>query len=103
MNEVIKMEMRLFNLFFFISFFYLMLACSTAPNYLKNREKIATLIDSTKTTYVLYVYDEQYAIESHYYDTKGDLLKVVKYDDLARSVIYNVTSTKAKQLELLEK
>ena len=44
-------------------------ACTTTPSYLKNKEKIGQLIDSSKTTYVLYAYDEQYATESHYYET----------------------------------
>ena len=77
-------------------------ACATAPGYLKNNDKIGLLIDSTKTTYVLYAYDEQYAIESHYYDKEGGLLKVVKYDELARSVIYNVRSKRASELKTLE-
>ena len=86
----------LMGLLFFIA------ACTTTPGYLKNKEKIGQLIDSTKTTYVLYAYDEQYSIESHYYDKDGGLLKVVKYDGLARSVIYNVGSTKARELKRLE-
>ena len=77
-------------------------ACTSAPGYLKNKEKIGQLIDSTKTTYVLYAYDEQYSIESHYYDKEGALLKVVKYDELARSVIYNVRSSRASELKTLE-
>lgn len=77
-------------------------ACASAPGYLKNKEKIGLLIDSAKTTYVLYAYDEQYSIESHYYDKEGGLLKVVKYDGLARSVIYNVRSKRAMELKLLE-
>ena len=96
--------MRTFVLHFTFSLCLLFLigACASAPSYLKNKEKIGQLIDSTKTTYVLYAYDEQYAIESHYYDKEGTLLKVVKYDDLARSVIYNVRSKKASELKTLE-
>lgn len=87
----------------FLSCLFLMIgACASAPSYLKNKDKIGLLIDSTKTTYVLYAYDEQYAIESHYFDKEGGLLKVVKYDDLACSVIYNVRSKKASELKLLE-
>jgi len=94
---------RLILYFSFLScLLFLIGACATAPSYLKNKEKIGQLIDSTKTTYVLYAYDEQYAIESHYYDKEGGLLKVVKYDDLARSVIYNVRSKKASELKTLE-
>lgn len=77
-------------------------ACARTPGYLKNKDKIGLLIDSTKTTYVLYAYDEQYSIESHYYDKEGALLKVVKYDELARSVIYNVRSKRASELKTLE-
>ena len=51
---------------------------------------------------MLYAYDEQYSVESHYYDKEGNLLKVVKYDELARSVIYNVRSKKASELKTLE-
>ncbi|TRZ83452.1 MAG: hypothetical protein D4R91_00755 [Sediminibacterium sp.] len=87
---------------FLMGLLFLMAACATTPNYLKNKEKIGQLIDSTKTTYLLYAYDEQYSIESHYYDKEGGLLKVVKYDGLARSVIYNVGSTKASELKVLE-
>jgi len=87
---------------FLICLLFFILACATTPNYLKNKEKIGQLIDSTKTTYVLYAYDEQYATESHYYDKEGDLLKVVKYDELARSVIYNVRSKRASELKTLE-
>jgi hypothetical protein len=94
---------RLITQFSFLLYLLLFIAaCASAPSYLKNKEKIGQLIDSTKTTYVLYAYDEQYAIESHYYDKEGTLLKVVKYDDLARSVIYNVRSTKASELKTLE-
>ncbi|NBT09213.1 MAG: hypothetical protein EB092_00845 [Chitinophagia bacterium] len=94
---------RLILYFSFLScLLFIIGACTSAPGYLKNNEKIGELIDSTKTTYVLYAYDEQYAIESHYYDKEGALLKVVKYDDLARSVIYNVRSKKATELKLLE-
>jgi len=96
--------MRRFILYFyFVSCLLLFIgACATAPGYLKNKEKIGLLIDSTKTTYVLYAYDEQYSTESHYYDKEGGLLKVVKYDGLASSVIYNVRSKKAIELKLLE-
>jgi len=87
---------------FLICLLFFIAACTTTPGYLKNKEKIGQLIDSTKTTYVLYAYDEQYSIESHYYDKEGGLLKVVKYDGLARSVIYNVGSTKARELKRLE-
>jgi hypothetical protein len=87
---------------FLICLLFFILACATTPSYLKNKEKIGQLIDSTKTTYVLYAYDEQYATESHYYDKEGALLKVVKYDELARSVIYNLRSKKASELKLLE-
>jgi len=87
---------------FLISLLFFIAACATAPSYLKNNKKIGQLIDSTKTTYVLYAYDEQYATESHYYDKQGGLLKVVKYDGLASSVIYNVRSKKANELKLLE-
>ena len=87
---------------FLISLLFFIAACATTPSYLKNSEKIGQLIDSTKTTYVLYAYDEQYATESHYYDKERVLLKVVKYDGLARSVIYNVRSEKATELKLLE-
>lgn len=87
---------------FLISLLFFIAACGTTPSYLKNNEKIGQLIDSTKTTYVLYAYDEQYATESHYYDKERVLLKVVKYDGLARSVIYNVRSEKATELKLLE-
>jgi len=87
---------------FLICLLFFILACATKPSYLKNKEKIGQLIDSTKTTYVLYAYDEQYATESHYYDKEGDLLKVVKYDELARSVIYNVRSKRASELKTLE-
>ena len=88
-------------------------------NYFENNyKKLETIISSTNfdvcmlggayaqhtNTRIYASYQSHaYLVQSHYYDTKGDLLKVVKYDDLARSVIYNVTSTKAKQLELLEK
>ena len=78
------------------------LICLLFFSYLKNKEKIGQLIDSSKTTYVLYAYDEQYSTESHYYDKQGGLLKVVKYDGLASSVIYNVRSKKANELKLLE-
>lgn len=94
--------MRLPIIYFFIFLFCWIEACTSKPNYLKNKDKIASLIDSTKTTYVLYVYDEQYSIESHYYNKQGDLLKIVKYDDLAPSVIYNVRSKNAIELKLLE-
>jgi hypothetical protein len=87
---------------FLICLLFFIAACATAPSYLKNKEKIGQLIDSTKTTYVLYAYDEQYATETHYFDKEGRLLKVVKYDELARSVIYNVRSKKASELQLLE-
>ena len=87
---------------FLICLLFFILACTTTPSYLKNKDKIGLLIDSTKTTYVLYAYDEQYATESHYYDKEGDLLKVVKYDELARSVIYNVRSKRASELKTLE-
>ena len=87
---------------FLICLLFFIAACTTAPGYLKNNEKIGKLIDSTKTTYVLYAYDEQYSTESHYYDKQGGLLKVVKYDGLASSVIYNVRSKKANELKLLE-
>jgi len=87
---------------FLICLLFFILACATTPSYLQNKEKIGQLIDSTKTTYVLYTYDEQYAIESHYYDKEGGLLKVVKYDELARSVIYNLRSKKASELKTLE-
>jgi len=87
---------------FLICLLFFILACATTPSYLKNKEKIGQLIDSTKTTYVLYAYDEQYATESHYYDKEGDLLKVVKHDELARSVIYNVRSKRASELKTLE-
>ena len=94
---------RLILYFSFLSCLLLLIgACASAPGYLKNTDKIGLLIDSTKTTYVLYAYDEQYSIESHYYDKEGSLLKVVKYDELARSVIYNVRSKKAIELKLLE-
>ncbi len=96
--------MRRFILYFsFVSCLLLFIgACAIAPGYLKNKDKIGLLIDSAKTTYVLYAYDEQYSIESHYYDKEGGLLKVVKYDQLARSVIYNVRSTTATELKILE-
>jgi hypothetical protein len=87
---------------FSLCLLFFIVACTTTPNYLKNNEKIGQLIDSSKTTYVLYAYDEQYSTESHYYDKQGDLLKVVKYDGLASSVIYNVRSKKANELKLLE-
>jgi len=87
---------------FSLCLLFFIVACATTPNYLKNNEKIGQLIDSTKTTYVLYAYDEQYSTESHYYDKEGGLLKVVKYDGLASSVIYNVRSEKATALKLLE-
>jgi hypothetical protein len=87
---------------FLICLLFFILACATTPSYLKNKEKIGQLIDSTKTTYVLYAYDEQYSVESHYYDKEGALLKVVKYDELARSVIYNLRSKKASELKQLE-
>lgn len=85
-----------------ICLLFFIVACATTPSYLKNKEKIGQLIDSSKTTYVLYAYDEQYSTESHYYDKQGGLLKVVKYDGLASSVIYNVRSKKANELKLLE-
>ena len=87
---------------FLICLLFFIVACATTPSYLKNKEKIGQLIDSTKTTYVLYAYDEQYSTESHYYDKQGGLLKVVIYDGLASSVIYNVRSKKANELKLLE-
>ena len=87
---------------FLICLLFFIVACATTPSYLKNNEKIGQLIDSSKTTYVLYAYDEQYSTESHYYDKEGGLLKVVKYDGLASSVIYNVRSKKANELKLLE-
>jgi hypothetical protein len=87
---------------FLICLLFFIAACATAPSYLKNKEKIGQLIDSTKTTYVLYAYDEQYATESHYYDKEGGLLKVVKYDGLASSIIYNVRSKRASELKILE-
>ena len=77
-------------------------ACNTAPIIFNDKDIIGQFIDSTKTTYVLYAYDEQYSVESHYYDKEGSLLKVVKYDGLASSVIYNVRSKKANELKLLE-
>jgi hypothetical protein len=87
---------------FLICLLFFVVACATAPINLKNDDKIGQLIDSTKTNYVLYPYDEQYSTESHYYDKQGGLLKVVKYDGLASSVIYNVRSKKAMELKLLE-
>ena len=87
---------------FLICLLFFIVACATTPSYLKNKEKIGQLIDSTKTTYVLYAYDEQYSTESHYYDKDGVLIKTVKYDGLASSVIYNVRSKKATELKLLE-
>lgn len=98
--------MRNCSLYFIVlaSLLLCVTACTNStPSYLQNNNKIGQLIDSAKTTYVVYAYDEQYYIESHYYDKKGVLLKVVKYDDLARSVIYNVQSQNAATLKALEK
>jgi hypothetical protein len=99
-----KLNMRRLILYFsFLSCLLLLIgACASAPGYLKNKDKIGQLIDSTKTTYVLYAYDEQYSTESQYYDKDGVLIKTVKYDGLASSVIYNVRSKKANELKLLE-
>lgn len=64
----------------------------------KNNMNIS-LIDSTKTKFIEYTFDEQYYLETIYYDQDGLLLKTVKYDDLAQSVIYNLGNKKAITLK----
>ena len=80
--------------------FLILAACNNHKSQ-KNNTK-ATFIDSTKTKFIEYAYDEQYYLETIYFDSTGLILKTVKYDDLARSVIYNVRSKKADSLKLME-
>jgi hypothetical protein len=61
-----------------------------------------TLIDSSLTHNVIYVYDEVYSLETRYYDHQKQLVKTVKYDDIVRCVIYNVQSKEAMKLKLIE-
>ncbi len=92
--------MNHFNKKIFISvplFIMLVVACA---NY-ENKMNIS-LIDSTKTKFIEYTFDEQYYLETIYYDFDGLLVKTVKYDDLAPSVIYNVRNKKAITLKANE-
>jgi len=93
-------------LFFIIVFSFLVLACANHEGqpilYPKETANTLNIIDSSKTNYLEYAYDEQYYLETFYYDSTGNLLKTVKYDDLARSVIYNVRNKKAAELKAID-
>jgi len=84
-------------------YFLLILIFAACNNHKSPRNNIKiSFIDSTKTRFIEYAYDEQYYLETIYFDSAGILLKTVKYDDLARSVIYNVSSKKADTLKIME-
>ena len=93
-------------LFFVFVFSFLVLACANQEGQpiLYSKETVNTLniIDSSKTNFLEYAYDEQYYLETFYYDSSGHLLKTVKYDNLARSVIYNVCNKKAAVLKAID-
>jgi len=90
-------------LFFVFVFSFLVLACANQEGqpilYKKAKDKTINIIDASKTNFVEYAYDEQYYFETFYYDSSGQLLKTVKYDNLARSVIYNVSNKNAALLK----
>lgn len=75
----------------------ILIACANHENNIN-----ASYIDSAKTKCIEYTFDEQYYLETIYYDCDGILIKTVKYDDLARSVIYNVCNKKAVNLKAKE-
>ena len=75
----------------------ILIACANHENNIN-----ASYIDSAKTKFIEYTFDEQYYLETIYYDRDGILIKTVKYDDLARSVIYNVRNKKAVTLKAKE-
>jgi len=93
-------------LFFVFVFSFLVLACANHESqpilYPKETANKLNIIDSSKTNFLEYAYDEQYYLETFYYDSTGNLLKTVKYDDLARSVIYNVRNKKAAVLKAID-
>lgn len=90
-------------LFFVFVFSFLVLACANQEGqpilYKKANANTINIIDSSKTNFLEYAYDEQYYFETFYYDSSGQLLKTVKYDNLARSVIYNVSNKNAALLK----
>ena len=75
----------------------ILIACANHENNIN-----ASYIDSAKTKFIEYTFDEQYYLETIYYDRDGILIKTVKYDDLARSVIYNIRTKKAVILKAKE-
>lgn len=75
---------------------------SSASSKKESSEFAATLIDSSLTHNVIYVYDEVYSLETRYYDHQKQLVKTVKYDDIVRCVIYNVQSKEAMKLKSIE-
>lgn len=91
MNHFIKKISISFSLFIMLT------ACANHKNNMN-----ISLIDSTKTKFIEYTFDEQYYLETIYYDCDGLLLKTVKYDDLAPSVIYNVRNKKTITLKANE-
>lgn len=83
----------------------LVTSCGNKSSASSNKESlsfVATLIDSSLTHNVIYVYDEVYSLETRYYDHQKQLVKTVKYDDIVRCVIYNVQSKEAMKLKLIE-
>jgi len=93
-------------LFFVFVFSFLVLACANQEGqpilYKKVNDNTINIIDSSKTNFLEYAYDEQYYLETFYYDSSGHLLKTVKYDNLARSVIYNIRNKKAAVLKAID-
>lgn len=87
------------------SLFALATSCASKSSDSGNKESsefAAKLIDSSLTHNVIYVYDEVYSLETHYYDHQKQLIKTVKYDDIVRCVIYNVQSKDAMKLKSIE-
>jgi hypothetical protein len=85
--------------------FAMVTSCTNKSSASGNKETssfAATLIDSSLTHNVIYVYDEVYSLETRYYDHQKELVKTVKYDDIVRCVIYNVQSKKAMKLKSIE-
>jgi hypothetical protein len=90
---------------FIFCLFALMTSCTSKSSDSGNKESsefAAKLIDSSLTHNVIYVYDEVYSLETHYYDRQKQLIKTVKYDDIVRCVIYNVQSKDAMKLKSIE-
>ena len=85
--------------------FAMVTSCTSKSNASSNKESssfAATLIDSSLTHNVIYVYDEVYSLETRYYDHQKQLVKTVKYDDIVRCVIYNDQSKEAMKLKSIE-